>query len=41
MDTTIDFLASLKKLAATLESETSHLGQAFDDRKYDDVDSGE
>lgn len=40
MDPTIEFLAKLKKLAATVESETAHLQQAFDNRNNDDVDSG-
>lgn len=40
MDPTVEFFAKLKKLAVTLESETSRLQQAFETRKSED-DTGE
>lgn len=40
MDTTVEFFATLKKLAVTLESETDQLQQRFENRKSED-DTGE
>lgn len=40
MDPTVQFFAKLKKLAATLETETANLQHAFENRNKDD-DSGE
>lgn len=40
MDPTVEFFAKLKKLAATVESETDRLQQAFESRNSED-DAGE